>query len=276
MRIGIASFLSAFSNHGTDTTLDRLVAFSRQVEEAGFEGIWVGDAMGRGTPTLDPLTALAVLCSATSRMELGTSVLQIPIREPVELAHRVQALNVFSKGRLRFGVGAGSTKLDFTLVGANFEERFKTLRQSIDTMRSIWRGEPSNGVVLSPWAGLEDGPPILMGAWRSRRWVTYAAENCAGWIASGLFSKWSDAEEGVKMYREAGGRRAMLVNVPVDLREKPEYADEWAEVAQISLVCNQAVAKDRLRRIEQMGFDDVVLVMPDEDPRHLDMVRALL
>jgi hypothetical protein len=56
MRIGIASFLSAFSNHGSATTLDRLVAFSCQVENAGFEGIWVGDAMGRGTPTLDPLT----------------------------------------------------------------------------------------------------------------------------------------------------------------------------------------------------------------------------
>ncbi len=276
MRIGIASFLSAFSTHGTGTTLDRLVEYGRQVENAGFEGIWVGDAMGRGTPTLDPLTALGALCSVTSRMELGTSVLQIPIREPVELAHRVQTLNILSKGRLRFGVGAGSTKLDFTLVGANFEERFKTLEQSIDTMRSVWRGEPSNGVVLSPWAGLEDGPPILMGAWRSKRWISYAAEHCAGWIASGLFSKWADAEAGVSAYRAAGGKRAMLVNVPVDLRDNPEYADEWAEVAQISLACKQSVAKDRLRRIEQMGFDDVVLVLPDEDPRHLDMVRALL
>jgi alkanesulfonate monooxygenase SsuD/methylene tetrahydromethanopterin reductase-like flavin-dependent oxidoreductase (luciferase family) len=276
MRIGIASFLSAFSNHGPRTTLDRLVAFSCQVENAGFEGIWVGDAMGRGTPTLDPLIALAALCSVTKSMELGTSVLQVPLREPVELAHRVQTLNVLSKGRLRFGVGAGSTRLDFTLVGANFEDRFKTLLSSVETMRSVWRGEPSNGVVLSPWAGEEAGPPIMLGAWRSKQWINYAAERCAGWIASGLFSKWDDAEAGVRAYREAGGTRAMLVNVPVDLRDKPEYADEWAEVAQISLACKPAIAKDRLRRIEQMGFDDVVLVLPDEDPRHLDMVRALI
>jgi len=275
MRIGIASFLLERAADAS-TTIDRLVRFGQQVESHGFAGIWVGDAMGRGEPTLDPMLALASLCSVTRRIELGISVLQVPLRQPAELAHRAQTLNVLSEGRFRFGVGAGSTRADFDFVSANFEKRFATLEESIDIMRRAWRGEPLNGVALTPWRANRGGPPILLGAWRNPRWIDYAAHRCEGWIASGLFSKWEDLEAGVRAYRSAGGKRAILTNVPIDLRQRREYADKWAKVAQVSLACPLATARERLERIEQLGFDDLILVPPDESPEHLDMARELV
>ncbi len=275
MRIGIASFLV---ERASDTVpmVSQLAEFARHVEQLGFSGIWVGDAMGRGEPTLDPMLALAALCSVTSRIELGISVLQLPIREAAELAHRAQTLNVLSQGRFRFGVGVGSTPADFDFTGADFDHRFANLLPAIEAMRDVWRGEPRNGVVLSPWLANGGGPSVLLGAWRNRRWINYAAQHCDGWIASGLFSKWDDATDGIRAYREAGGRRAILTNVPIDLRPRPEYADQWAKVAQITLACPMAAAVERLQRIEQLGFDDVVLVPPNESPEHLQMIRDLV
>jgi alkanesulfonate monooxygenase SsuD/methylene tetrahydromethanopterin reductase-like flavin-dependent oxidoreductase (luciferase family) len=275
MRVGIASFLLERAADA-GATIDRLVTFGRQVESHGFAGIWVGDAMGRGEATLDPMLALACLCSVTTRIELGISVLQTPLRQPAELAHRAQTLNVLSQGRFRLGVGAGSTRSDFDYVGADFDRRFDALRQSISIMRGAWRGEPQNGVVLSPWQSNGSGPPILLGAWRSPGWIAYAAESCDGWIASGLFSKWDDLQTGLAAYRRAGGKRAILTNVPIDLRPHPEYADQWAEKAQVSFACPIDVARERLNKIERLGFDDLILVPPDDSPEHLAMAQELL
>ena len=84
-----------------DRLLGRTADYARRIEAAGFPGIWVGDSMGRGRPTLDPLVELAVLAAVTERVELGIGVLQVPLRHPVELAHRVQSVQALSGGRLR-------------------------------------------------------------------------------------------------------------------------------------------------------------------------------
>jgi alkanesulfonate monooxygenase SsuD/methylene tetrahydromethanopterin reductase-like flavin-dependent oxidoreductase (luciferase family) len=76
---------------------------------------------------------------------------------------------------------------------------------SLDIMRHAWRGAPVNSGTLSPWPGCEAGPPVLLGAWRNPRWIAYAAKQCQGWVASGLYSSWEDLENGMRLYREAGG-----------------------------------------------------------------------
>src|ERR1700736_6685592 len=72
--------------------LSRMADYARRIEASGFPGIWVGDSLGRGRATLDPLIELSVFASVTERVELGISVLQLPLRHPIELAHRVQSV----------------------------------------------------------------------------------------------------------------------------------------------------------------------------------------
>ena len=208
-------------------------------------------------------------------MELGTAVLQVSLRHPIELAHRVQSVQALSGGRLRLGVGSGSTRADFDLLGADYNQRFRNLMRSLDIMRRAWSGEPVNGGVLSPWPGCEGGPPLLLGAWRSARWITYAARQCAGWIASGLYSSWDDLEAGMRLYREAGGTNAVLANVLVDLRNKPEAGSLEARAA-VSLVCSPDEARVRLKRIELLGFDEVLVVSPGGALDELERVRDFL
>jgi alkanesulfonate monooxygenase SsuD/methylene tetrahydromethanopterin reductase-like flavin-dependent oxidoreductase (luciferase family) len=258
-----------------DRLLGRTADYARRIEAAGFPGIWVGDSMGRGRPTLDPLVELAVLAAVTERVELGIGVLQLSLRHPIELAHRVQSVQALSGGRLRLGVGSGSTRADFELLGLDYDHRFRAMRVALETMHRVWRGEPVNGGTLSIWPGCEGGPPILMGAWRSPRWITYAAKECQGWTPSGRYSSWEDLEAGMRIYREAGGTNAVLANVGVDLANRPASA-ELAAATDVALVCAPDEARRRLKRMEQIGFDEVLLVSHYGEFEDLERARGLL
>src|SRR5271166_503492 len=272
MRLSVVTFMRP-GPESRGRSLQRIVDYARQIEKRGFPGIWVTDSIGRGRPTLDPLVALGALSVATQRVELGTAVLQVSLRHPIELAHRVQSVQALSGGRLRLGVGSGSTRADFELLGGDYDHRFRTLRNSLEIMHRAWRGERVNGGALSPWPGCEGGPPILMGAWRSPRWITYAAKECQGWTPSGRYSSWEDLEAGMQIYREAGGTNAVLANVGVDLADRPESAD-LAAATNVALVCPPDEARRRLKRMEQLGFEEVLLVSHHGVLDELEEVRS--
>jgi alkanesulfonate monooxygenase SsuD/methylene tetrahydromethanopterin reductase-like flavin-dependent oxidoreductase (luciferase family) len=172
MRFGIVAIPTA---READGLFERSIGFAARVEALGFAGLWTTDAFARGSATLDPLLFLSALCQATERIELGTCVTQVPLRHPVEQAHRAQTVNLLSRGRFRFGVGSGSTRHDFDAVQIDYERRFKLLPDHLAVMRKVWAGEPVYGPALSVWPGTEGGPPVYLGAWRSPRWIDLAA-----------------------------------------------------------------------------------------------------
>ena len=273
MRIGIVTIPSAAETGAR--IAEHVTAIARTVESLGFHGLWVTDAFARGKPTLDPLILLGAVATQTTRIELGTCVVQVPLRHPVEHAHRVQTLNILSGGRLRFGVGSGSTKHDFDAVQADYDARFKTLTASLDIMRRAWAGEAVYGPALSVWPGSEGGPPVLLGAWRSERWINLSAKVLQGWIASGIHTSWEDLATGVKMFRAAGGKRAVLANIFTDFRDPPARLP-LPHVPKISLLCSPAEARDRLNRLEDLGIDDALLVVPSSDPGQLETIAGLI
>lgn len=98
MRLGIA--LPAEEAGGRPLRAESLADAARRIEAAGFQSAWAFDAIGRGFLLPDPLTALAVAATATRDIELGTGVLQVLLRSPVELARRVLTTQLVCRGRL--------------------------------------------------------------------------------------------------------------------------------------------------------------------------------
>jgi alkanesulfonate monooxygenase SsuD/methylene tetrahydromethanopterin reductase-like flavin-dependent oxidoreductase (luciferase family) len=271
MRVHVVNVMRAVPGE-TGRTLDRFARFARGVEERGFAGLWVTDSFGRGRPTLDPVVLMSVIAAVTQKIEIGTCVLQVPVRHPVELAHRIQALHALTGGRLQLGLGCGSTQADFDLVGADYAGRFKALMPALETMRRAWRGEQLEGGKLTPWPGTEGGPAILLGAWRNKRWIVYSAEQCQGWIASGLYPKPEELEAGIKFYRDAGGKRAILSNVIVDPNGNAEDMPLGGK-ASVMLTGGEAAARERLRWIRDVGFDDVLCMTRIDDLDDLARLR---
>ena len=275
MRAGIALIARPPADQQPGSGLRWVTQFGTMVEKLGFAGIWATDSMGRGRHTLDPTVTLSALHAGTSRIELGIGVLQVPLRRPGELAHRIQSLNVLLAGRLRLGVGAGSTRADFEIAGADYDKRFTTFRENLDVMRALWRGERVSGASLLAWPGTEGGPPVFLGAWRSAKTIERAAREFDGWIASGLHSTWEDLETGMKTFRAHGGKRAILTNIHTDIHTEMS-GGSTSHAGTISLQCAPAEARERLQRLAAIGFDDVMLICHDRSERHLSSVRALV
>jgi hypothetical protein len=79
----------------------------------------------------------------------------------------------------------------------------------------------------------------------------------------------------MQIYREAGGTNAVLANVAVDFANRPESAG-LAEATNVALVCAPEEARRRIKRMEGLGFDEVLLVSPAGVLEDIERARDFL
>jgi alkanesulfonate monooxygenase SsuD/methylene tetrahydromethanopterin reductase-like flavin-dependent oxidoreductase (luciferase family) len=224
---------------------------------------------------------LALVAAGTSQIEIGTAVYQVPLRHPVELAQRFMSLAAFSHNRFTAGVGSGSTDAgSFAPVGLAFDERYRSLNEGIDLLRRLLRGETVGDAELPPWPETEGGPHLVLGAWTNEAAIVRAATEYDGWMASAgrmrsgtvdgaAKGQLATMRESIKRYRDAGGRRAMLVSCAINLAGPDRPLGEGEG---FNLLCGPAEARERLVRLSELGFDDVCCVyldLPGTTPRDL-------
>ena len=279
MRLGIALPTEdvADAPAGAGTRIlgpDSLAEGARRIEAAGFDSGWVFDSIGRGFLLPEPLIAISIAATVTRRIELGTGVLQLPLRNTMDLAHRILTAHLVCNGRLRLGVGAGSTPADFAALGMDFASRFRGLDESLATMKRLWAGERVGDAQLGTWPAAAGGPPIFIGSWAGSRWIERAAREFDGWVASGARSSWQKVTEGIKRFRDLGGTRAILTNVHVNLESPSPSADGPDDP--FNLLCSPDVARARLAHVRNLGYDDVVLVSRRHDAATLKELRSLI
>jgi probable F420-dependent oxidoreductase len=199
-------------------TADSILTLGMRAETLGFDSLWVSDQVvipGRVdswfpySPTgvypiagyrniFEAFSVLAVLAGRTNRVQLGTSVLVLPQRQPLVVAKQWATLDALSGGRLILGVGTGFMREQFEALGADtFERRGQATDEAIRMLRAVWaaEGEVSFAGVVYRFAPLwflpkpaqRAGPPIWIGG-LNRRAIRRAAELGDGWhvVATGL------------------------------------------------------------------------------------------
>jgi probable F420-dependent oxidoreductase len=147
----------------------------------------------RGATYWDPLATLAFIAGRTSRIRLATSVLVLGYHHPLEIAKRYGTLDQLSGGRLILGVGVGSLREEFDLLGASWDDRgaradeaMTALREALPTNHPVHQGDHYNydSFVMDPCA-LQPRVPIWVGG-RTRRSLRRAVEFGDGWMPFGL------------------------------------------------------------------------------------------
>jgi alkanesulfonate monooxygenase SsuD/methylene tetrahydromethanopterin reductase-like flavin-dependent oxidoreductase (luciferase family) len=271
--VRLGAILPVVELGGGPLTATSIADGARRLERLGFDSAWAFDAIGRGYVLPDPLITTSVAAAVTDRIEVGTGVLQVPLRRPVELAHRVLSAHLVASGRLVLGVGAGSTEADFAAVGVEYTDRFRALDDGLRIMRALWRGERVGDADLTPWPSAVPGPPVLIGTWASGRWIRRAATEFDGWVASAAKTSLGHLRDGITRFRDLGGRRAIVTNIAVDLTrpDRPCPDDE-----PFHLRCGAEAAADRLQALADLGFDDAVVLSYDHRDETIAAVRALL
>lgn len=135
---------------------EALDSVAKRAEELGFDSLWVLDRIlwpvnprapypiGDGSlpakykSVLDPLETLTFAAARTSRVALGTSVLNLPWYNPVLLARRLTTLDVLSAGRLRVGFGMGWSPDEYEAAGSAWQGRGKRADELLQALKKIW------------------------------------------------------------------------------------------------------------------------------------------
>ncbi len=154
MRLGLAL---PQLGHFADPSLVGTVA--AEAERMGYESLWVGERLhapldpltpypgGGPMPALfrasiDPVLALTLAVSHTSRALLGSSTLNAPLYPPVQLARSFAGLDQLSGGRLLVGLGLGWCRDEYDAVGVPWHERGARLEETLDVLETLWSQDP--------------------------------------------------------------------------------------------------------------------------------------
>ncbi|HSJ34726.1 MAG TPA: LLM class flavin-dependent oxidoreductase [Acidimicrobiia bacterium] len=123
-----------------------IIDFSRQVEDLGFESIFITDHLFAAKQFysvnfLEPISALSLVAGVTERVKLGTSVMVVPIREPVLLAKQLATLHFLSAGRMILGAGIGWYPPEYAATGVKKSERGARTDEILDIIMPLLEGE---------------------------------------------------------------------------------------------------------------------------------------
>ena len=127
----------------------RLLDFSCRAEQVGFESVFVSDHFqpwkhvdGHAPNSIAWMGALG---ARTSRVAIGTSVLTPTFRyHPSIVAQAFGTLGSMFPGRVILGIGTGESLNEVPSTGQawpEFKERFARLREAVNLIRTLWRGE---------------------------------------------------------------------------------------------------------------------------------------
>jgi F420-dependent oxidoreductase-like protein len=109
----------------------------RVAEEAGVDAVWVAEAWGR-----DCFTILTLLARETTRIKLGTGIVNCYSRTPAALAQHFATLDEFSGGRMIIGLGTSGHRVIEHWHGVPFQPSLTRLREYVEIIRMILAGEP--------------------------------------------------------------------------------------------------------------------------------------
>ncbi len=149
---------------------DELRAFARKAEELGFDVLTAPDHL---IDILPPFAALACAADATTRIRLGTLVLNNDLRHPVITAREAASLQALSGGRFELGIGAGHAEPEYASIGLAFEEassRVARLGEAVGIIKQLFAGGPvtfhGRCYHLTEhrlYPSLADPPPLFIG-----------------------------------------------------------------------------------------------------------------
>jgi probable F420-dependent oxidoreductase len=120
--------------------MEHIRKFATRAEALGYDGLWLQERIIGDFTILEPVTLLSYVAAITSKLRLGTSVVLLPLRNPIQLAKAYSTLDVMSGGRAVLGVGLGGGHLGSheNIFGYTREGRVTRFTEALQIMKLLW------------------------------------------------------------------------------------------------------------------------------------------
>jgi probable F420-dependent oxidoreductase len=227
---------------------------ARRAEELGYAVFTVPDHL---TGILAPVPALMSAAAATTRLRVGTNVLNNDFRHPVLVAREAATADLLTDGRVQLGFGAGHMKSEYDETGLHFDAggaRVERLAEAISIVKRLLRGEEVtfagrhyrvSGHKIHPLPVRRPHPPILIGG-NGRALLTLAAKEADIVGLSGITFRHGGAEPDLSGWRTAGvDQRVQLV--------REAAGDRFERLELNALIQRVVVTDDRRHAAEELA-----------------------
>lgn len=270
-------------NIGPATSPEAIIQVARRAEELGYDSLWVTERVlyplkpqspYAGSPdgalpevykiALDPLHSLTLAAANTSRIALGTSILDMPYYNPVLLARSLTAVDVISGGRLRVGLGQGWSKDEHVATGASMKTRGARADEFIGVLKAIWTTDPVEfhgeffqipRSIIQPKPYQQPHPPIYLAAY-SPGAMKRVATMADGWNPAGVpVQEMAQMMEGIRQMASQAGRGSsdlkLVVRANLVLTDQALGDDRYIFAGSLDQV------KSDIQATENLGADEI-------------------
>jgi len=195
IRMGLQIPLFTYPEVAPHELFERISGIAVTAEAHGFDSVWVMDHFyqlpGLGRPEENMFEAyalLSALAARTSTVRLGCMVGGMTYRNPAFLAKQVTALDVISKGRAIWGIGAGwfeQEHLEYGYEFGTFTDRFEKLEEGLQIIKSMFVNDTTTldgkwfkvtNALNSPKPVQAGGPPVLIGGGGEKKTLRMVAQ----------------------------------------------------------------------------------------------------
>ena len=211
---------------------------ARRIEDLGYAVLLVPDHLGAMLATLPAVVSAA---DATTRLRVGTNVLNNDLRHPVLLAREAATIDLLTDGRLELGLGAGYMRVEYDQAGLRFDRggvRVERLAEAVTIIKGLLGGARVTFAgqhyrvtdhTIYPPPVQQPHPPVIIGG-NGLRLLTLAAQEAdivnlmgitfsqggtapdmSGWKAAGI-------DERVRLLRATAGARYDRLEVSAQIQ----------------------------------------------------------
>jgi probable F420-dependent oxidoreductase len=279
--------------------MEHIRKFANKAETVGYDSLWLQERIIGDFIMLEPVTLLSYVAAITSKLKLGTSVILLPLRNPIQLAKAYSTLDCMSGGRAILGVGLGGGHLGSHegVFGYTREGRVTRFTEAVQIMKLLWT-EPKASFQGRYWSfkdvSMEPKPaqkphlPIIFGGHHEnalRRAVKYAN----GWMGAGSSSSNAFVRESARIREFLGeakrdpatfhfAKRVYLA-VDNDKARAERRIREWfglryknADLGpKVSIWGNGAECTEKIQEIVKAGAQQIVFNPMFDEMEHLEI-----
>jgi alkanesulfonate monooxygenase SsuD/methylene tetrahydromethanopterin reductase-like flavin-dependent oxidoreductase (luciferase family) len=171
MHFGLHFLLPCADNQSPQQRYRDTIEQAVRGEALGFESVWpVEQHFNRHVSIMPcPTLLLAAIAERTSRLRLGTGIVQLPLAHPMRVAEELATLDVLSGGRVELGVGRGGNPIHFAGFGVSPSESRERLSEGLEFIVRAWTQDrfsfsgrffQAQDIALSPQPLQRPHPPI--------------------------------------------------------------------------------------------------------------------
>jgi len=121
-----------------------LLECAKFADEQGFSSVWTPERHFHafGGPYPNAATISAAIAVATSRIDIRSGCVVLPLHHPIRVAEEWAVVDNLSDGRVGIGVAAGWMPNDFVIRPESYDDKKKVMLEGVETLRKLWRGDP--------------------------------------------------------------------------------------------------------------------------------------